>query len=273
MAVPHHHAHISAICAEHGLDGPVLGLALDGVGLGPNGGLWGGELLRVNGAECERLGHLLPMRLPGGDRAAREPWRVAVAVLHDMGCSDQIQPWLRQYYPHREAGPLIAMLQRGVHCPSTTSMGRLFDAAAGLLGVRDQNHYEGQAAMELEGLAQKHGPVQPASEGFLLREGVLDFSPLLAQLAQCRDPYYGAAWFHATVAQGLAQWVLVAAGRSQRTQVAIGGGCAMNEVLLGHLRGALSGSGICLYEARRVPPNDGGLALGQAWIARLEVLG
>jgi hydrogenase maturation protein HypF len=195
---------------------------------------------------------------------------VAVAVLHDIGRRDQIQPWLRQHYPLREAGPLLTMLQRDVHCPATTSMGRLFDAAAGLLGVRDQNHYEGQAAMELEGLAQKYGPVPPASDGFLLREDVLDFSPLLAHLAQCRDPEYGASWFHVTVAHGLAQWVIAAARRCQLEQVAVGGGCAMNEVLMGHLRGALPETGIRLYEAQRAPPNDGGLALGQAWIARLQ---
>ena len=270
VAVLHHHAHIASICAEHGLDGPVLGLALDGVGLGQKGGLWGGELLRVEGAQCERLGHLLPMRLPGGDRAAREPWRVAVGVLYDIGRSDLVQPWLRQRYPHREAGPIVTMLQRDLNCPSTTSMGRLFDAAAGLLGVRDQNHYEGQAAMELEGLAQQIGPVQPSEDGFLLRDDVLDFSPLMARLAACDNPALGAALFHATVAHGLVQWVFAAAKKSQLTRLAVGGGCAMNEILMGYLRGALSQAGIDLVEARRAPPNDGGLALGQAWIARLE---
>ncbi len=270
VAVPHHHAHIASICAEHGLDGPVLGLALDGVGLGQDGGLWGGELLRVNGAQCERLGHLQSMRLPGGDRAAREPWRVAVAVLYDIGRRDQIQPWLRKRYSQREAGPLVTLLQRDLNCPSTTSMGRLFDAAAGLLGLRDQNHYEGQAAMELEGLAQQVGPVQPFGDGFLLRDEVLDFSPLLAHLSECDNPALGAAWFHATVAHGLAQWVVAAARKSQLARVAVGGGCAMNEILMSYLRIALSEAGVSLVEARRAPPNDGGLALGQAWVVRLD---
>jgi hydrogenase maturation protein HypF len=270
VAVPHHHAHIASICAEHGLDGALLGLALDGVGLGQDGGLWGGELLLVNGAHCERLGHLRPMRLPGGDRAAREPWRVAVGVLHDAGRSDLIQPWLRKRYPYREAGPLLTMLQRNLNCPSTTSMGRLFDAAAGLLGVRDQNYYEGQAAMELEGLAQQAGPVLPIEDGFLLHGDVLDFAPLLVRLAECNSASMGAAWFHATVAHGLAHWLIAAAKQSQLTRVAVGGGCAMNEILMGYLRNALSEAGIRLVEARRVPPNDGGLALGQAWIARLQ---
>lgn len=272
VAVPHHHAHMASICAEHGLDGPLLGLALDGVGLGQDGGLWGGELLRVNGAQCERLGHLGPMRLPGGDRAAREPWRVAVGVLHDVGRSDQIHPWLLKRYPHRVAEPLVTMLRRNLNCPSTTSMGRLFDAAAGLLGVRDQCHYEGQAAMELEGLAQQTGPVQPLEDGFLLRGGVLDFSPLLVQLAACDNAEMGAAWFHATIAHGLVRWVHAATSKCHLKRVAVGGGCAMNEVLMGYLRSGLSQAGIVLVEARRVPPNDGGLALGQAWIARLDAL-
>ena len=270
VPVAHHQAHVSGVCAEHGLDGPVLGLALDGVGLGPDGGLWGGELLRVNGVQCERLGHLHPIRLPGGDRAAREPWRVAIAVLHDIGRSDQIHAWLHRRYPHRDAGPMLTMLRRDLHCPPTTSMGRLFDAAASLLGVRDQNHYEGQAAMELEGLAQQYGSVQPALDGFLLRDDVLDFAPLMAQLTACRTPEYGSAWFHATVAHGLAQWVLAVASRCHLTQVVVTGGCAMNAVLMGYLRNAISGEGVCLHEACRAPPNDGGLALGQAWVARLD---
>lgn len=269
IAVAHHHAHIAAICAEHGLQ-EVLGLALDGVGLGADGGLWGGELLRLHGSACERLGHLRHIRLPGGDRAAREPWRVAVSVLHDAGYGDRIQTWLRRRFPHRDAGPLLTMLQRDLHCPPTSSMGRLFDAAAGLLGVRDQNRYEGQAAMELEGLAQRHGPVEYAREGYQLQGAELDFSPLLAHLVLCDDPGYGAALFHATVAHGLVQWVLAAAGSSGLTQVAVGGGCAMNEVMMGQMRAAFLQADIALVEARKAPPNDGGLALGQALIARLH---
>ena len=270
VPVAHHHAHIAAVCAEHGLDQPVLGLAMDGVGMGVDRGLWGGELLRVHRLQCERLGHLHPVRLPGGDRAAREPWRLAVSVLHGMGRSEQIPAWLQRRFPHRHAGPLLAMLERNLHCPPTSSMGRWFDAAAGLLGVRDQNHYEGQAAMELEGLAQRHGPVSPWLDGSQLRDTGLDFSPLLAQLIECNDPEYGAALFHSTVAHGLAQWVMAAARSTQLTQVAIAGGCAMNEVLMSHLRTALSQAGLGLVEARQAPANDGGLALGQAWIARLE---
>jgi hydrogenase maturation protein HypF len=270
LAVGHHHAHIGAVCAEHGLSEPVLGLAIDGVGLGPDGGLWGGELLRVDGAQCQRLGHLHPLRLPGGDRAAREPWRMAVSALHGAGRGHQVSDWLKKHYRQRDAGPLLAMLERNLHCPPTSSLGRLFDAAAGLLGLREASRYEGQAAMELEGLAASHGTVEAMGNGMLLKDGALDFSPLLLSLADCDDKAYGAALFHATVAKGLAQWLLAAADQERIRKIVVGGGCAMNAVLMSALRLDLHGSEVTVFEAQQAPPNDGGLALGQAWVARQQ---
>lgn len=266
LAVGHHHAHLAALAAEHGIAGPLAGLALDGVGLGPDGGLWGGELLRLEGGRCRRLGHLAPLALPGGERAAREPWRMALAALHAAGRGGDSAAWLARRFPGRAAGPLPAMLARGLRCPPTTSLGRLFDAAAGLIGVRAEAGYEGQAAMELEGLAAAHGPLPPLAGGFLMRAGVLDFAPLLSLLADCDDAGFGAALFHATVAAGLAAWAAPMAEADGR--LACGGGCAMNAVLMAALRGHLEKRGIELLEARQAPPNDGGLALGQAWAAR-----
>ena len=270
VAVGHHHAHIAAVCAEHGVHGPVIGLAIDGVGLGPDGGAWGGELLRVDGAECVRLGHLVPLKLPGGDRAAREPWRMALAALHALGRDGEATAWLARRHPGREAAPLLAMLARDVRCPPTSSLGRLFDAAAGLLGVRGAARYEGQPAMELEGLAASHGPAAALPGGYRVRDDgrLLDFAPLLAALADSDDPPGGAALFHATLAAGLADWLIAAVDRQKTSKIAIGGGCAMNAVLLDALRYRLAAAGLHLLEARRAPPNDGGLALGQAWVAR-----
>ncbi len=268
IAVGHHHAHIAALAAEHGYDGPLLGLAIDGVGLGPDGGAWGGELLRVEGADCRRLGHLAPLRLPGGDRAAREPWRMAVSALHAGGHGHRIGAWLAKRHPGRDAGPLLTMLARDLRCPPTSSLGRVFDAAAGLLGVRADARYEGQAAMELEGLAAAHGPAAPLAHGVIRSADRLDFAPLLSFLADCDDTAQGAAVFHATVARGLADWVVAAAQQTGLVSVACGGGCAMNAILMTALRGYLEGAGLTLLEARRAPPNDGGLALGQAWVAR-----
>lgn len=267
-AVGHHHAHVGAICAEHGVNGPLLGLALDGVGLGPDGGAWGGELLRVDGADCRRLGHLRPLALPGGDRAAREPWRMAIAALHGAGLGDQVAGWLARTWPEREAGPLLTLLDRQLRCPPTSSLGRWFDAAAGLLGVRDVSRYEGQAAMELEGLAAAHGPVEPLAGGWRIAGDILDFSPLLPALLDCRDAGQGAALFHATVAAGLAEWAMFAVDREKLAKMAVGGGCAANAILLDALRRRLTAAGIEVLEARAVPAGDGGLALGQAWIAR-----
>ena len=268
LAVAHHHAHIAAICAEHAVNEPVVGLAIDGVGLGPDGGLWGGELLRVAGTQCERLGHLQPLRLPGGERAAREPWRMAVSALHGAGLGYRIGAWLKKTYPERDAGPLLTMLARDLRCPPTSSLGRWFDAAAGILGLRAEMRYEGQAAMELEGLAAACGPVPPLASGWCMRDGVLDFSPLVPALLDCDDMAYGAALFHATLAAGLAEWTLAAVDREKGAKIAVGGGCAMNAVLMSALRGHLETAGVNLLEARQAPPNDGGLALGQGWVAR-----
>lgn len=268
LAVGHHQAHIAAICAEHGVNEPVIGLAIDGVGLGPDGGAWGGELLRMDGADCRRLGHLRPLRLPGGDRAAREPWRMALAALYDGGHGEHIGAWLERHHPQRDAAPLLAMLACDLRCPPTSSLGRWFDAVAGLLGQRAAASYEGQAAMELEGLAAAHGPVAPLADGFVIADGNLDLFPLLGALLESADASRGAALFHATLAAGLAEWLLAAAAREAVTTVVIGGGCAMNALLMTALRPRLETGGLTVYEAEQAPPNDGGLALGQAWVAR-----
>jgi len=269
LAVPHHQAHVAAIGAEYGVTGPLLGLALDGVGLGPDGQAWGGELLRLDGARCERLGHLSALKLPGGDRAALEPWRMGLAALHAAGMDYRVGGWLMQRYPEREGGPLLTMLGRNLRCPPTSSLGRWFDAAAGLLGVCEMSAYEGQAAMLLEAQASLHGPVPPLKDGYrLLPDGTLDLTPLVPALLICHDAPAGAALFHATVAAGLAAWAMAAVDGKNGAKIAVGGGCAMNRVLITGLRQQLKAVGVELLEARLAPPNDGGLALGQGALAR-----
>jgi len=261
IGIQHHHAHVAAVAAEHGVRGPLLGLALDGVGLGTDGRAWGGELLRVEGGTCQRLGHLRELALPGGDRAAREPWRMAAAALHALGRGEEIVTRLQ----HPAAATVSQMLKREFNSPRTSSAGRWFDAAAGLLGVRESCSFEGQAAMLLEGLAERHGAVEALADGYALgADGVLDLLPLLASLAEARDAGYGAALFHATLARALAEWVAAAAGRTGLTRVALGGGCFVNHVLSNALRANLERSGLSVLEARAAPANDGGLALGQA---------
>jgi hydrogenase maturation protein HypF len=271
MAVPvqHHHAHIAAVMAEHHLSGPILGLALDGIGLGTDGQAWGGELLRVEGARFDRLGHLAARRLPGGDRAAREPWRMAASVLFDLADSDSI---VQRFADQANASGVAQLLQKGVNCPPTTSLGRHFDAAAGLLGLCPVVSFEGQAAMQLEGLAETASDAKPWPDSYRIgADGVLDLKPLFARLLDhAHEPALAAARFHASLAVALADWTQTLAKSHNLQRVALGGGCFLNRILTHRLRQSLHERGLTVYEARQAPPNDGGLSLGQAWIAQQE---
>jgi len=258
IPVQHHHAHLAAVAAEYGIRGPLTGLVLDGFGLGSDGGAWGGELLRLEGTACRRLGHLAPMAMPGGDAAARAPWRMAAAVLHALGRSAEIEA----RFAHPAAAGVAQMLARGLHCPETSACGRLFDAAAGLLGVRAVNRFEAEAALALEALCRSPRTLEG---GWRLEAGVLDLGVLLEALVDC-DPVAGAELFHGTLAAGLAELALGALAGERR--LAITGGCAANRPLVEALRARLAARGIELLIPRQAPPGDGGLSLGQALIAR-----
>jgi hydrogenase maturation protein HypF len=274
IAVQHHHAHLAAIAAEHGLTTPFVGLALDGFGLGDDGTLWGGELLQVDGARYQRLGHLAPLALPGGDRAAREPWRMAAAALHRLGRGGEIA---QRFAAQPLAGALPAVLERPA-TPLTTSLGRYFDAAAGLLGLHPVSQFEGQAAMALEGCGARHpAEAEPWRDGWTLAHGVLDLLPSLAHLADLgtetalddAQRNAAAARFHATLVAALADWVrrTVPVG----TPIAFAGGCFLNGLLTPALHTRLVDAGYPVLTAHHLPPNDGGLSLGQAWIARHRI--
>ncbi len=275
VPVQHHHAHIAAVCADHGHDssidgaegmtGPVLGLALDGVGLGDDGTAWGGELLAVQGAECSRLGGLAPLPLPGGDRAAREPWRMAGAVLAALGRGDEIA----HRFPAQPAAPgLAGLLESGLRCPPTSSMGRVFDAAAGLLGLCEVMAFEAEAAIALEAAAAAYGPGEVLADGWQIGpDGHLDLLPLLASLVDEPDPGAGAARFHATLSVALLDWVRRAAGDRGLSTVAVGGGCLLNSILAADLRRGCAQAGLRLLEPVRLSPGDTAIALGQAVVA------
>jgi len=270
IGVQHHHAHIAAICAEHRVSVPVLGLALDGVGLGTDGSAWGGELLRIDGAQFERLGHLAPLSLPGGDRAAHEPWRMAASVLFDLQRGDEIA---HRFASQAGAKTIQGMLERKLICPPTTSMGRYFDAAAGFLGVSEIQRYEGQAAMKLEALAQRHGRIAAIPDGFTLtQEGVLGFLPLFTLLADGEDATRGAALFHATLVAGLSAWVQRAILSTDIDTVALAGGCFLNNVLTSALVESLTVQGVRVLTAQQLPPNDGAISLGQANVALQQII-
>jgi hydrogenase maturation protein HypF len=268
VAVAHHHAHIAAVCAEHVRRAPLLGVALDGVGLGSDGAAWGGELLSVQGAHCQRLGHLRPLPLPGGDRAAREPWRMAAAVLHEQGRQAEIGT----RYPGAAAGTLVTMLERNINCPRTSSMGRVFDAAAGLLGLCTHMQYEAQAAILLEQAATRHIEKQgwpPAQDGgwIISPEGQLDLLPVLSQLESADAVDLQAARFHATLVAALAEWVGQGARSSGLNTVAFSGGCFFNSLLFVELRKRLEQRGMIVLAPANLSPGDAGISLGQAWVA------
>ncbi|BBU60208.1 carbamoyltransferase HypF [Methylosinus sp. C49] len=264
IRVQHHAAHIAAIAAEHKIEGPILGAALDGYGYGDDGGAWGGELMLIDEDHWRRLGHIAPLPLPGGDRAAREPWRMGVAALAAQDrCGDVFDR-----FPGMELAGKVAMLASAPNVARTTSLGRMFDAAAALLGVRLVQQYEGQAAMELEALCKSP---RALDNGYAIENGILDLTKLFAALLKPGlATTQGAELFHGTLIEALAQWLCAAAQARGQTRVALGGGCMMNKILAEGLVSRLHDFGIEALLARAAPTNDGGLSLGQAHIARMR---
>ena len=266
IAVQHHHAHIAAVCAEHGVNEPVLGLALDGVGLGSDGTAWGGELLLVDGARFERIGELRQLPLPGGDKAAQEPWRMASSVLNELGRGDEIT---KRYADEPAAATVQNMLQRNLNCPRTSSMGRVFDAVAGLLGLCHKMEFEAQAAIALEQAATRYIPTQGAMpHGWRLSpEGELDLLPLLNVLADMQEAEQGAALFHATLVEAIAEWIEQSSRKTGMTTVACGGGCFFNKLLSIGLRERLDAMGVRMLTSKILLPGDTAIAFGQVWVA------
>lgn len=273
IAVQHHHAHVGVVLAEHGLQGPVIGLALDGVGLGSDGGAWGGELLWVDGDphahRWRRAGHLAPLALPGGDIAAREPWRLAAAVLQAGGRGDEIGPRFAPRVGAATARGVQQMLQHGLRCPRSSGAGRWFDAAAGALGLSLRQSAEAEAAIALEQAATHWLADHPA---FGFEWASLDLQPLVAALFALGDRGgdavgRGAAMFHLALADALARHAVALAAAAGIDTVALGGGCLANRLLAAQLRARLERAGLQVFEPAASGCGDAGLALGQAWIA------
>lgn len=263
LAVQHHHAHIAAVAAEHGLEEPVIGLALDGFGLGPGNQSWGGELLLVDGADYRRIGHLAPMAQPGADLASRQPWRMAAAVFHRLGRGDEIAG---RYGTYPGAALLDHIIGKGLNSPLTSSAGRLFDAACGLLGVHPVADFEGQAPMALEAMVSRP---RIQGGGWTISEGVLDLLPTMEALID-QDAADGADLFHGTLVAALLDWAQKAAETAGIRKVAMGGGCFFNKVLRQGLEDGLAARGLIPLLPLSASPGDPGVSLGQAWVAALE---
>jgi hydrogenase maturation protein HypF len=274
LAVQHHHAHLAAVLAEHGHEGPAVGAIFDGAGLGPDGTVWGGEILAGDAGSYERAGALLSVPLPGGDAAAREPWRMACAWL--AAAFEQPQPELPAALRDEVSEAdweAVAALCRAPATPPTTSAGRLFDAVAALTGLRARIGHEGQAAMELEAAARTDEsgscPVELA-EG---KGGTLVLDPRAAIRAVVADLEAGAgagaisARFHAGLAQATAAACAAAAEARNLDTVALSGGVFQNRLLLEFTTAHLRSAGLRPLIPERLPPNDGAISYGQAAVA------
>jgi len=255
--VQHHHAHVRAGMAEHALDGRVLGVAWDGTGLGPDGVIWGGEFLLVEPGRAERVAHLRAFRLPGGDKAVMEPRRTALGLLYELfGREASMSAFNRQ-----EAAVLLDMLVGNINCPLTTSAGRLFDALAALLGLCQACNFEGQAAMLLEFRAEDF-PTNEHYE-FSLSGAVLDWEPMLRaildDIRQITEAGLISARFHNT----LVEMIVAVARRAGEPRVVLSGGCFQNRRLTESAVRRLREEGFVPYWHQQIPPNDGGISLGQ----------
>ncbi|TSE31026.1 Hydrogenase maturation protein hypF1 [Tepidimonas thermarum] len=275
IGVQHHHAHLAAVIAEHGITEAVVGLALDGVGLGTDRTPWGGELLWLDGAQWQRLGHLQPLALPGGDRAAREPWRMATSALHAIGRGDEIVPRFGLAVGEAVAAGVHQMLDKGLNCPKTSSAGRWFDAAAGALGLCHHQRDEAQAAIALEQAAARALTAQPTLAplpgAVIGADGVIDLRPVLAQLFDAPDADAAAAGFHLAMADALAD-ALIAAAHARGTRTAtLGGGCFFNRILRERTVRRLVDAGLTVYLPGPSGCGDAGLAIGQAWVAAQQL--
>ena len=267
LGVQHHHAHIAAVMAEHQMEGAVLGLALDGFGLGENNEAWGGELLSVEGAAFARQGHLRVMKQPGGDLAAQQPWRMGAAALFSMGRGNEIAT---RYADFKGAEHLSMLMARQLNAPETTSAGRLFDAACGLLGVMLEATFDGEAPMELERIASQSN-YQPdvVSEDWVIKNGerlVLDMRPLLRKLCNAQTEE-GAVLFHETFAAALLDWVQQAAQKTGIQEIVMSGGCFFNKILYKRLHDGMVRIGLKPYFPVTMQSGDTAIALGQAYAA------
>jgi hydrogenase maturation protein HypF len=265
VGVQHHHAHIASCLADNNAVGPVLGVAFDGTGYGSDGTLWGGEFLLADLTGFQRMAHLVPVPLPGGAAAIRQPWRMAAAYLGDDAPHELIQ----RNVQHWEA--VRAMVSRQVNAPLTSSAGRLFDAVAAVLGIRDAINYEGQAAIELEQRADltEHGTYPAAvTEGPALQLHGADLVRAAANdLRAGLAPEVIATRFHHGVADAIVRVCLMLRDSTGLGVAALSGGVFQNVLLLERTVAGLERSGFRVLTHSRVPPNDAGISLGQVAVA------
>ncbi len=279
VAVQHHHAHMASCMAEHTLTGPVIGVTFDGTGYGTDGAIWGGEFLIGDYQGFRRAAHFRYVGMPGGDQAIREPWRMAVAHLKDAGAQNAALRARRLPHDYRT---IETMLDRHFRTPPTSSAGRLFDAVAALAGLRDHVSYEGQAAVELEWLSAGVAAdcvypfelVQPTT-GDSGEPLIIDIRPLICAVADDLNREVSAARigrrFHSTMVEIVAAVCGKIRADGGPGAVVLSGGVFLNALLSCEVGDRLGANGFAVFRHRLVPPNDGGLSLGQLAVANAQV--
>lgn len=271
IGIQHHHAHIVACMAEHGIDRSktVAGIAFDGAGYGDDGAIWGGEFLVSNYSSYARAYHLKYVPLPGGDQAVKEPWRMAVSWLNDLGIDHEEIPQIQKKVGEERIRIVQRQVEIGLNAPLTSSVGRLFDAVASLVGIRQMVNYEAQAAIELEAIVD---PDEECIYPFEVSGKIIDPSPMIRSIIE--DIHRAvpvsiiAARFHNSIASMLLDICLDMRERFGTSTVVLSGGVWQNMVLLAKTVSVLRASGLEVLLHRKVPSNDGGVSLGQAVIAQ-----
>jgi hydrogenase maturation protein HypF len=281
VEVQHHEAHVGALMAETGELGDMIGISMDGTGYGDDGNIWGGEFFVGNYRGLSRFAHLKYMFLPSGDKSAKEPWRFAMSVLYALyGDSEKVRVFGRTY--GQKAEFLLEAMEKGAGGILTSSCGRLFDAAAVLLGMGDYNTYEGELPIKLQACAEKSQFMETPTEecyGFSIetddenKSKVLDFLPMIGDiLSDEKDVPERAYLFHWTLAVGFTKMAVLAAKEYNIYKVGLTGGVFQNTLLLELTKDLLAREGFVVLHHSEVPPNDGGISLGQAFLAAARII-
>ena len=275
IGVQHHHAHVASCMADNDVHGPVIGVAMDGLGFGTDGRFWGGEFFVADFRDAERIAHLDYVPMPGGARAIREPWRMAAVYLHRAMGNEFLNldlPFVQQLDRSRWT-TLRRMAESGTNSPQTSSMGRLFDAVSSLLGLRNAVNFEGQAAIELEAIAERHLTVGYEFDlaGDIIRADSV-IQQAVADLLDGASPASVSAKFHLGVAHLISSVACKARDAHRINRVALSGGVFQNMFLLEQTCRRLAADGFEVFTHHRVPPNDGGISLGQAAVANARML-